>query len=470
MARHGDDDQRDSAMTRTGHDVSATAVWLVLDVDDTLVATYRTGYAKCVAAAHSLRLEPPSEASFAQLYGHLEFGDCIRRLHPGADITRYHAAYDALADRIPPVPLCDGHAVMEAAARTGLRCAVLTNGPHIKTIRKLHACGMDANAFDFVITGDTAAVRKPDIEAFRSLSAHGVVPGRAWYVSDSAAEWRAAESAGLRAVGIVTGRSSSQGFFPTLQLCDAEVLPEVIPILRATTGAPRPGSPAAVTFDAGFTLIKPFLQPAGIIRRCLTRAGAVPPESAIRAALDAASDQLAAPERWWTSAPRAESTLHRFYENVLAHLGCPSPDSAREIVRAYTDVSNWLAVPGARDLLAAAQASGRRVGVLSNWQPSLHEILAATGLGRHVDAVIPSTLAGAAKPSPAAFLAAADALGVAVSQLIHVGDGLVDDVFGALRAGCRAVLVDSLPGTAAGTLADSFLLAPAQADPEEEEC
>jgi putative hydrolase of the HAD superfamily len=91
-------------------------------------------------------------------------------------------------------------------------------------------------------------------------------------------------------------------------------------------------------------------------------------------------------------------------------------------------------------MLAAVRGAGQRIGVLSNWQPSLVDVLASTGLDTYVDVVIPSTTAGVAKPSPAAFLKAADALGVGAEHLLHVGDQLVDDVLGALRAGCRAAL------------------------------
>jgi putative hydrolase of the HAD superfamily len=434
---------------------AAADPWLILDVDDTLVATFTTGFAKCVEVARSLGLRPPSEAAFAALYGRMEFDECVRRLHPRADLREYHAAYDALAGRFPPEPLCDGHAIVAAALRTGMRCGILTNGPAVKTTRKLRACGMDPSAFDFVISGDTAAVRKPHPASFTALSAYGIDPDMAWYVSDSAVEWRAAESVGLRSVGVLTGRPVGHGFLPTLQLCDAVVLPDVVPVLARVAGAPRTSAPTAVTFDAGFTLIEPVQEPADIIRDHLGGTGPAPSTSAVRAALAAAGDILAAPERWWNAPGSAEATLRQFYEKVLTDLGCPSRADAGDIVGAYTEVANWRAVGGADELLAAVRASGRRVGVLSNWQPSLREILVSTGLDRHVDAVVPSTLVGAAKPAYGAFHAAADALGVALPRLVHVGDQLRDDVFGALLAGCRAIHLDG----SLGALTESFLRA-----------
>lgn len=414
--------------------------WLVLDVDDTLVATYRTGFAKCIAAAASLGLALPPEAAFASLYGRVTFEECVQRLHPGIDLARYQDSYDSLVTQFPPEPLCDGSALLAATTRASLRRGILTNGPAVKTARKLAACGLAPDDFDFVISGDTALIRKPAAGSFAALRKHGVNLETAWYVSDSAAEWKAAESAGLRTVGVSTRQPAESGFLPMLWLPGSALLPGVVPCLAASAQEPRPGPPRAVTFDAGFTLIEPALEADEIVWRHLALADGAPSLPAVRAAFEAAATILARPEVWWASPGHAEQNLTRFYEAVLTDLGAPSRTTAAEVINAYTTPANWRAVPGARDLLAAVRTSGCKIGVLSNWQPSLGEVLRSTGLDSHVDAVIPSTIAGAAKPAREAFQAAADALGTAVQHLVHVGDHLVDDVSGALRAGCRAVL------------------------------
>ncbi|MGP3928815.1 HAD family hydrolase [Nonomuraea sp. KM88] len=416
------------------------APWLVLDIDDTLVDTYTTGWAKCQEVARVLGLEPPDETVFADHYGHVGFAECVRRLHAGVDLARYSSAYDALSARFPPVPLCDARRLVRAATSAGMRRGILTNGPGVKTWRKLRACGLDVTAFDFVVHGDNAAEPKPSVRSFTALRARGVDPGRAWYVSDSAAEWRAAESAGFRTVGVFTGRSVSHGHLPTLLLPSSAALPDLAPLLATVTGSPRPGPPAAVTFDAGFTLIEHVRDPARVIRDHLARSGAALPMSEVRTAMANATGVLRSPDSWWADPFTAETTLRRFYGEVLAGLGHASPSGAATVLDAYTAPGNWRPAPGARELLAAVRGAGQRIGVLSNWQPSLVDVLASAGLDRYADVVIPSTTAGVAKPSPAAFVKAANALGVGAERLLHVGDQLVDDVSGALRAGCRAAL------------------------------
>ena len=97
-------------------------------------------------------------------------------------------------------------------------------------------------------------------------------------------------------------------------------------------------------------------------------------------------------------------------------------------------------VPGA---LAELRAAGHRLVVVSNWDVSLHEMLAATGLDALVDGAISSAEAGQRKPAPGIFhraLALAGP-GAGPARALHAGDSLELDVAGARAAGLRAVLV-----------------------------
>jgi putative hydrolase of the HAD superfamily len=95
-------------------------------------------------------------------------------------------------------------------------------------------------------------------------------------------------------------------------------------------------------------------------------------------------------------------------------------------------------VPG---VLAALRAAGLRLVVVSNWDVSLHDVLAATGLRALVDGVVTSAEVGAAKPDPALIRAALQVAGAEPGQALHVGDSLEHDVAGARAAGVAAVLI-----------------------------
>ena len=89
--------------------------------------------------------------------------------------------------------------------------------------------------------------------------------------------------------------------------------------------------------------------------------------------------------------------------------------------------------------LRALRAAGLRIVVVSNWDRSLHEALAATGLADLVDGAISSAEAGAAKPDRAIFERALAVAGVRARDALHVGDSVEADVEGARAAGIGAV-------------------------------
>lgn len=103
---------------------------------------------------------------------------------------------------------------------------------------------------------------------------------------------------------------------------------------------------------------------------------------------------------------------------------------------------HFTAFADARPLLARARGAGARVIVVSNWDVSLIEVLAHTGLEPLIDGVVVSAVIGAAKPSPEIFGRALELAGAAPQDCVHVGDSLAEDVSGARAAGIEAVLLD----------------------------
>lgn len=95
-----------------------------------------------------------------------------------------------------------------------------------------------------------------------------------------------------------------------------------------------------------------------------------------------------------------------------------------------------------RPALAAWRAAGLRLVVVSNWDVSLHDVLARLGIAPLLDAILTSAQAGARKPSPAIFEQALRLAGVRAADAVHVGDSLEEDVAGARAAGIEPVLVE----------------------------
>ncbi|MDQ6811944.1 MAG: HAD family hydrolase, partial [Actinomycetota bacterium] len=82
------------------------------------------------------------------------------------------------------------------------------------------------------------------------------------------------------------------------------------------------------------------------------------------------------------------------------------------------------AFPDVRPALLTARATGWRVVVASNWDVSLHDVLARLRLASLLDGIVTSAQAGARKPAPAVFEQALRIVQVGPEDAIHVGDSL----------------------------------------------
>jgi putative hydrolase of the HAD superfamily len=117
------------------------------------------------------------------------------------------------------------------------------------------------------------------------------------------------------------------------------------------------------------------------------------------------------------------------------------------------------AYPDAAPALAALRAAGVRAVVVSNWDVSLHGVLAQTGLASLLNGALTSAEFGAAKPAAAIFTAALELAGATAAAALHVGDSFEEDVIGARGAGIEPLLLVREPGP---------LLAPAGDPPDPE--
>jgi FMN phosphatase YigB (HAD superfamily) len=125
--------------------------------------------------------------------------------------------------------------------------------------------------------------------------------------------------------------------------------------------------------------------------------------------------------------------------------------AAAALTRVIVPPSWHQPIPGALAAAARLAAAGLRLGVTSNADGFVAEMLArhevlqvGDGPGLPVAHISDSGVLGVHKPDPAMFRATADGLGLPLDRICHIGDAGGFDADGAAAAGMVAVHVDPL--------------------------
>lgn len=115
---------------------------------------------------------------------------------------------------------------------------------------------------------------------------------------------------------------------------------------------------------------------------------------------------------------------------------------ANELIKQFKTEKSWVLADGTIELITKIKAAGISVGVISNFDGSLEEILKNMKLPEF-DFVLSSYGCGAPKPHPHIFQTALKLAGnVKPQHSLHVGDDFELDYLGAKNVGWSAVLVN----------------------------
>lgn len=201
-------------------------------------------------------------------------------------------------------------------------------------------------------------------------------------------------------------------------------------------------APRAVLLDALGTLVELVRPWPALVRELAARGVAVTEDEARSALLAEMAYYRAHHDEASDAAALADLRVR-----CAQVLGEALPERARalaapELLAALMASLQFRPYPDVPGALRRLRAEGARLVVVSNWDVSLHEVLARTGLAALVDGAITSAEHGAAKPDPSIFAAALElAGGVPAAEALHAGDSVDVDVAGARAAGIEAVLV-----------------------------
>jgi len=206
---------------------------------------------------------------------------------------------------------------------------------------------------------------------------------------------------------------------------------------------PIPDPLGCVLFDAGDTLLAPAPSFQGRFVAVAADQGLPLEEAAVDAAIAAAVRAAAWPEDWTDPATQREFWMG-FYREILTSLGHADDglQLAEALFASFSDPASYQLFGDVRPALEELAGRGITLGVVSNFEPWLADILALQEIDHLFAAVAISGVLGVAKPDPGIFEAALAEAGADPSATVHVGDQPANDVAAARAVGITPVLID----------------------------
>jgi putative hydrolase of the HAD superfamily len=208
-----------------------------------------------------------------------------------------------------------------------------------------------------------------------------------------------------------------------------------------------------VFFDAGDTILRPHPSFPEIFASVCKGAGHdVSPADAERAQeklaphlmdLEMDDDPDATPYAGSVfSADQSRRFWTYLYKRMMRELGIEDDALPALLFDKFTDTSSYKLFDDVVPVLHELREAGLRLGLISNFERWLEEMLAEMDVGHLFDTVTISGVAGVEKPDPAIFELALNEAGVAAADAVYVGDSPVLDAAPAARLGMEVVLID----------------------------
>ncbi|KAM9361894.1 haloacid dehalogenase-like hydrolase domain-containing protein 3 [Symphorus nematophorus] len=141
-------------------------------------------------------------------------------------------------------------------------------------------------------------------------------------------------------------------------------------------------------------------------------------------------------QSWWMGVVRDTFSQCRVEDPALLNT------MAHNLYHNFCSAENWEVFPDSQKALESCSSLGLKLGVVSNFDSRLQEILHVCGLLSHFSFLITSEEAGVAKPSPAIFEQALQKCGVPAASVAHIGDHYVNDYLASCSVGIHGFLLD----------------------------
>ncbi len=201
-----------------------------------------------------------------------------------------------------------------------------------------------------------------------------------------------------------------------------------------------------VFFDAGETLLGPDPSWSELSARVLRDRGHDVDALTMREAWRQGADHFrsAAEQGWVISASAADSEAFwtGLYTELLAHAGIEDADAPEALYRTFSDPRSYRLFADAVPALEALRERGHRLGVISNFEGWLADLLEMLGIAGLFEVTAISGPLGWEKPDPRIFKWALEEAGADASACVYVGDQPYFDAEPAIALGMHGVLID----------------------------
>jgi len=203
----------------------------------------------------------------------------------------------------------------------------------------------------------------------------------------------------------------------------------------------------AVFFDAGETLVHPHPTFPDLFARVLRREGHPVDADTVRERIHVVFDrfkQAADTNELWTTSPeRSRRFWHEVYGIFLGDLGiAPDEGLIDRVYAEFTDLANYALFEDVPPVLEKLRGAGLKLGVVSNFEEWLEQLLEELGVIGYFEVRVISGLEGLEKPDPRIFRLAMERAGVRPEGSVYVGDNPEFDVGPAAAVGMLPVLID----------------------------
>jgi putative hydrolase of the HAD superfamily len=155
------------------------------------------------------------------------------------------------------------------------------------------------------------------------------------------------------------------------------------------------------------------------------------------------SDAARSDDRWTLSTDRSRAFWIGVYQEMLDELELPSQDGLRDaLYERFTDLSSYALFDDVPATLDALSDAGPELGIVSNFEAWLEELLHRLEVRDRFSVRVISGLEGVEKPDPSIYRLALERAGVDAVDAAFVGDNPEFDVDPVAALGMTPVLID----------------------------